>query len=123
MRSNVGMLDISTYGKLLVQGRDATTVLQRVCANDVDVEPGQIVYTQWLNEFGGIEADLTVTRLDEHEFLVLSAPAIDLPRPRLVAAGDPRRRERDRHGRLRHDGDGRGDGAGGAAPAAAADRR
>lgn len=75
VRTNVGMFDISSYGKLLVQGRDATTVLQRVCANDVDVDPGRIVYTQWLNDRGGIEADLTVTRLDEHEYLVLTAPA------------------------------------------------
>jgi 4-methylaminobutanoate oxidase (formaldehyde-forming) len=58
-----------------VQGRDAVTVLQRICAADIDVEPGRIVYTQWLNRFGGIEADVTVTRLRDHEFLVLSAPA------------------------------------------------
>ena len=47
----------------LVQGRDAEAVLQRVCANNVAVQPGRIVYTQWLNERGGIEADVTVTRL------------------------------------------------------------
>ena len=38
--------------------------LQLICANDVDVEPGKMVYTQWLNDKGGIEADVTVTRLD-----------------------------------------------------------
>jgi 4-methylaminobutanoate oxidase (formaldehyde-forming) len=75
VRSNVGMLDLSTYGKLLVQGRDATSVLQRVCANDIDVEEGRIVYTQWLNAYGGIEADLTVTRRGEDEYLVLTSPA------------------------------------------------
>jgi 4-methylaminobutanoate oxidase (formaldehyde-forming) len=75
VRESVGVFDISTYGKFAVQGRDALVVLQRVCAADVDVEPGRIVYTQWLNPFGGIQADVTVTRLAEHEFLVLSAPA------------------------------------------------
>ncbi len=75
VRSNVGMLDLSSYGKFLVQGREAMAALQRVCANDIDVESGRIVYTQWLNEWGGIEADLTVTRLGEYEYLVLTAPA------------------------------------------------
>ena len=69
------MFDISTYGKFTVQGRDAVRFLQRICAADIDVVPGRIVYTQWLNRFGGIEADVTVTRIDESEFLVLSAPA------------------------------------------------
>ena len=75
VRESVGVFDISTYGKLLVQGRDAVQTLQRISVADVDVECGRIVYTQWLNRFGGIEADLTVTRLGEREFLVLSAPA------------------------------------------------
>ena len=48
---------------LLVQGADAEAVLNRVCANDVAVPVGRIVYTQWLNEAAGIIADLTVTRL------------------------------------------------------------
>ena len=74
-REAVGVFDISTYGKFAVQGRDAVTVLQRICAADIDVEPGRIVYTQWLNRFGGIEADVTVTRVRDDEFLVLSAPA------------------------------------------------
>ncbi|MCB0908442.1 MAG: FAD-dependent oxidoreductase [Nocardioidaceae bacterium] len=75
VRNNVGMLDISTYGKLLVQGPTATADLQRVSANDIDVPVGRIVYTQWLNARGGIEADLTVTRLGQQEYLVLTAPA------------------------------------------------
>jgi 4-methylaminobutanoate oxidase (formaldehyde-forming) len=75
VRESVGVFDISTYGKFLVQGRDALQTLQRISVADVDVECGRIVYTQWLNRFGGIEADLTVTRLGEREFLVLSAPA------------------------------------------------
>ena len=47
-------------------------MLNRVCANDVDVAPGRIIYTQWLNERGGIEADLTVTRLSEAAYLIVS---------------------------------------------------
>jgi 4-methylaminobutanoate oxidase (formaldehyde-forming) len=46
-----------------------------ICANDVAVEPGRIVYTQWLNRRGGIEADLTVTRLSQTAFLVVTAAA------------------------------------------------
>lgn len=75
IRETVGMIDTSSFGKLLVQGRDAVAVLNRLSVNDIDVEPGRIVYTQWLNEQGGIEADVTVTRVAEHEFLVLSGPA------------------------------------------------
>ncbi len=75
VRETVGMFDTSSFGKLLVQGRDAEKVLQRVSANNVGVEPGRIIYTQWLNEWGGIEADVTVTRVSEREFLVLSGPA------------------------------------------------
>ena len=57
------------------QGRDAAKVLNRISANDVDVEPGRIVYTQWCNERGGIEADLTVTRLAEDKFMVVTGCA------------------------------------------------
>ncbi len=46
-------------------------MLNRVCANDVNVAPGKMVYTQWLNERGGIEADLTVTRLTETAYLIV----------------------------------------------------
>ena len=75
VREGVGLFDMSGFGKLLVAGRDAERVLQRVCAADVGGEPGRIVYTQWLNERGGIEADLTVTRLSDTEFLVIGAAA------------------------------------------------
>ncbi|MDQ1323610.1 MAG: hypothetical protein QG587_945, partial [Chloroflexota bacterium] len=71
VREAVGMLDMSIMAKLLVQGRDAETVLNRVCANDVSVPVGRVVYTQWLNEAGGIIADLTVTRLAETRFLLV----------------------------------------------------
>ncbi len=75
VREAVGLFDQSSFGKLLVQGADAETALNRICAADVAVEPGRVVYTQWLNDRGGIEADVTVTRLDGRRFLVVSAAA------------------------------------------------
>jgi len=75
VRENVAMLDYSVMGKLLVQGRDAEKYLNRICANNVAVPVGRCVYTQWLNETGTIEADLTVTRLAEDQFLILSGDA------------------------------------------------
>ena len=71
VREAVGMLDMSLMAKFMVQGRDAARVLNLVSANDVDVPVGRIVYTQWLNHQGGIEADLTVTRLGDERFLVV----------------------------------------------------
>ncbi|MGB5214795.1 MAG: FAD-dependent oxidoreductase [Anderseniella sp.] len=70
--STVGLFDQSSFAKFLVQGRDACAVLNEICVNDVDVAADKLVYTQWCNERGGIEADLTVTRLDENEFMVVT---------------------------------------------------
>ena len=75
VRQGVGVFDMSSFGKFLLQGADACAVLNRVSANQVDVEPGRVVYTQWLNDQGGIEADLTVTRIAEDEYLVVTAGA------------------------------------------------
>ncbi len=71
VREGVALFDQSSFAKFRLEGRDACAVLNRVCANDVDVAPGKLVYTQWLNEKGGIEADLTVTRLSETAFLII----------------------------------------------------
>ena len=60
LREGVGLIDMSSFGKIRVEGRDALTFLQRLCANEIDVEAGRIVYTQMLNARGGIESDLTV---------------------------------------------------------------
>jgi len=73
VRENVAMLDYSVMGKVLVQGRDAEKYLNYICANNVAVLAGRCVYTQWLNETGTIEADLTVTRLAEDQFLILTS--------------------------------------------------
>ncbi|HBO5586835.1 FAD-dependent oxidoreductase [Pseudomonas aeruginosa] len=75
VRENVGLFDQSSFAKIMVQGRDAMAVLNRICSNNIDVESGRIVYTQWLNERGGIEADLTVTRLAADAYLVVTGPA------------------------------------------------
>ncbi|WP_148573466.1 GcvT family protein [Nocardioides caldifontis] len=75
VREQVGMIDTSSFGKLLVQGRDAVHVLNRLSVNNIDTAVGRITYTQWLNQHGGIEADVTITRVAEDEFLVLSGPA------------------------------------------------
>ena len=75
VRTGVGLLDMSSFGKIRVEGPDAEALLQRVSANDVAVAPGRLVYTQWLNERGGIEADLTVARLAETAFLVVTSTA------------------------------------------------
>jgi 4-methylaminobutanoate oxidase (formaldehyde-forming) len=66
-------MDMSFMSKFLVQGRDAGRVLNRISANDVDAEPGRITYTQWLNEGGTLEADLTVTKLDDEHFWVVAS--------------------------------------------------
>ena len=73
VRENVAYFDQTSFGKHLVQGRDACTALQRLCAGDVDVPPGKIVYTHMLNRRGGIETDVTVNRLDEQRFLIVSS--------------------------------------------------
>ena len=75
VREGVGLFDMSSFGKIRVDGRDAADVLQRICANDVMVEPGRIVYGQFLNDRGGIESDVTITRLAEHSFLVVTPGA------------------------------------------------
>ena len=74
-RDAVALYDQSSFAKFRVEGRDACAVLNRICANQVDVAPGKMVYTQWCNERGGIEADLTVTRLSETEYMVVTAGA------------------------------------------------
>ncbi|MDP7221373.1 MAG: aminomethyltransferase family protein, partial [Arenicellales bacterium] len=75
VREGVGFFDMTSFGKFLLQGTDAEKVLNRVSANNIAVAPGRVVYTQWLNDRGGIEADLTITRLTETSFLIVTAGA------------------------------------------------
>ncbi|MEE2804822.1 MAG: FAD-dependent oxidoreductase, partial [Pseudomonadota bacterium] len=75
-RTGVALFDQSSFSKYLVQGGDACKVLQRICTANVDIDPDQTRYTHWLNPRGGIEADLTVTRLEEDKYFVVSGPAV-----------------------------------------------
>jgi glycine cleavage system aminomethyltransferase T len=71
VRQGVGLFDMTSFGKIRVEGRDAAAFLNHVCANEMDVLRGRVVYTQMLNAKGGIESDLTVTRLSETAFLLV----------------------------------------------------
>ncbi|WP_018236674.1 FAD-dependent oxidoreductase [Ensifer sp. BR816] len=71
VRNSVGLFDMTSFGKIRIEGRDACTFLNRLCANQMDVAPGRIVYTQMLNSKGGIESDLTVTRFSETAFFAV----------------------------------------------------
>ena len=72
-RNGVIVMDMSFMAKFAVQGRDAARELERISANQVAAQPGRITYTQWLNDRGTIEADLTVTQLAEEEFFVVAS--------------------------------------------------
>ena len=69
----VGLFDQTCFAKFIVQGRDACAILNNMSTANVDVPPGRIVYTQWLNDRAGIEADLTITRISASEFMVVTS--------------------------------------------------
>jgi 4-methylaminobutanoate oxidase (formaldehyde-forming) len=73
VREKVGLLDLSSLGKLLVEGPDALALLQRVATADLDVPVGRVVYTLWLNEAGGVESEVTIRREGPTRFLVIGA--------------------------------------------------
>jgi heterotetrameric sarcosine oxidase gamma subunit len=74
-REAVALYDQTSFSKLLLQGRDALQLLQRLCANEMDVPVGKMVYTPMLNERGGIESDLTVMRQAPDRFLIVTGSA------------------------------------------------
>ena len=78
VRENIGMYDMSSFGKIRIEGRDATKFLNFVAGGQYDVEIGKIVYSQFLNNAGGIEADVTITRLTESAYLVVTPAATRL---------------------------------------------
>lgn len=78
VRNTVGIFDQSSFGKFVLEGPDAERVLNQICANDIAVPVGRIVYTQWLNQRGGIEADVTVTREASDRFLIVTAAATQI---------------------------------------------
>ena len=74
-RDAVALYDQTSFSKLLLQGRDALAVLQRLCANEIDIPVDKMVYTAMLNERGGFESDLTVIRLAAERFLIVTGSA------------------------------------------------
>ncbi|HKE39150.1 MAG TPA: FAD-dependent oxidoreductase [Casimicrobiaceae bacterium] len=74
-REDVVVFDQTSFAKFVLKGRDALSVLQRLCANDIDVPVHRMVYTAMLNERGGFESDLTITRLSPDEFFILTGSA------------------------------------------------
>ncbi|QFT94636.1 4-methylaminobutanoate oxidase (formaldehyde-forming) [Roseovarius sp. THAF9] len=78
IRTGVGLYDMSSFGKIRVEGPDAEAFLNHIGGGDYSVPNGKIVYTQFLNDQGGIEADVTVTRLSETAYLVVTPAATRL---------------------------------------------
>jgi glycine cleavage system aminomethyltransferase T/glycine/D-amino acid oxidase-like deaminating enzyme len=72
VRQAVGIIDQSSFVKFRIRGRGALAMLQKVAGADMDTPAGQVTYTQLLNARGGIEADVTVTRLGEDDFYLVT---------------------------------------------------
>jgi glycine cleavage system aminomethyltransferase T/glycine/D-amino acid oxidase-like deaminating enzyme len=72
VRERAGMVDLSSFGKIAVEGAGALGLLQLVSANDIDKAVGSVVYTQWCDDRGGMVADVTVTRLGPDTFRVVT---------------------------------------------------
>jgi 4-methylaminobutanoate oxidase (formaldehyde-forming) len=77
-RERAALFDETSFSKLEVEGADALSLLQRLTDNQMDHPPGRVIYTQMLNERGGIEADLTITRLASDRFLLITGSAFGL---------------------------------------------
>ena len=73
VRQDVGLFDQTSFAKFLVQGPDAETVLQHIFANDVAVETGTLVYSAMLNSRGGFQSDLTINRISENAFMIVTS--------------------------------------------------
>ena len=92
VRERVGIIDLTSFGKIAVAGQGALALLQRVCANDIDRPIGSTIYTQFLDDRGGIVADVTVTRDYIDRFRVVTGSgylAADLGWLVARAADDP----------------------------------
>jgi 4-methylaminobutanoate oxidase (formaldehyde-forming) len=74
-REDVVVFDQTSFSKFVLKGRDALPALERLCANRIDVDVGRIVYTALLNERGGFESDVTITRLAPSEFFIVTGSA------------------------------------------------
>ncbi|MFV2000500.1 MAG: FAD-dependent oxidoreductase [Acidimicrobiia bacterium] len=71
-RERVALFDQSSFAKFIVSGPDAVTALSWICSNRIDRPVGRITYTQMLNQNGGIESDVTVTRMSDDEFYIVT---------------------------------------------------
>jgi 4-methylaminobutanoate oxidase (formaldehyde-forming) len=90
LQERAALLELSPFTKIEITGAGSEAYLQEVCANDVAVEPGRMVYSQMLNARGGIEADVTLTRLAEDRYWLVSGAATrtrDLQRLKRLADG------------------------------------
>jgi 4-methylaminobutanoate oxidase (formaldehyde-forming) len=74
-REDVVVFDQTSFSKFVLKGRDALAVLEHLCANRINVDVGRIVYTAMLNERGGFESDVTITRIAPDEFFILTGSA------------------------------------------------
>ncbi|MEP7181615.1 MAG: glycine cleavage T C-terminal barrel domain-containing protein, partial [Betaproteobacteria bacterium] len=74
-REDAVVFDQTSFSKFVLKGKDALAVLQRLCANEIDIAPGRMVYTAMLNARGGFESDLTVIRLGPAEFFIVTGSA------------------------------------------------
>tara|TARA_B100001123_G_scaffold36344_1_gene37579 strand:+ start:12 stop:983 length:972 start_codon:yes stop_codon:yes gene_type:complete len=78
IQNNVGILDLSTFAKYEISGKDSESFLDRLCANKIPKKDGSIVLTHMLNEKGRIQSELTITRLPNSIFYVLSSTASEI---------------------------------------------
>lgn len=72
-RARVALYDQTSFGKLLISGPESQDLLQWLCTADLAVAPGQVVYSGMLNSRGGYESDVTITRLNEQEYLLVTS--------------------------------------------------
>ncbi|TFH14660.1 MAG: FAD-dependent oxidoreductase, partial [Acidimicrobiales bacterium] len=89
VREDVALFDMAAMSKFLVQGPDAESVLNRLSGNDVAVAVGRCVYTQWMNDRGGVMADVTITRLADDRFQVVVAEAFHRRVESMLRRGAP----------------------------------
>ncbi len=75
IRERVGMIDQSSFAKFELTGQDACAALEWICANRIDRPAGSVIYTQMLNQSGGIECDVTIARIESEKFLIVAGTA------------------------------------------------
>jgi 4-methylaminobutanoate oxidase (formaldehyde-forming) len=74
VRNDVGLFELSSFSKFIIQGKDTVKFLNYMCVSEMNVSVGKIIYTQMLNCDAGIESDVTFTRLNEENFMLVTSP-------------------------------------------------